>query len=95
MAQGREMQECCEGMTDAMEMCPMASMCKGIIRKPMSRFLLMILGAILVLGGVVILLEPKFLFWLMACTSILIGITILVFASFIHKLGAPFRNMPG
>lgn len=75
------------------EMCPMSVMCKGMMEKPGSRFLLMIPGAVLVIVGVVILIKPMILFWLIACTSILIGIIMLVFANFINRMGARFENV--
>jgi len=77
-----------DGMSGSMEMCPMASMCKGMMGRSGPRFLLMIPGLALVVGGVVIFIEPRVLFWLMGGTSILIGITVLVLASFIRKMGA-------
>ncbi len=73
-----------------MELCPMATMCKGMIEKPMSGFFLLIPGALLVLGGVLILLEPRLLVWLMGSTSILIGILLLLFANFLRKISARF-----
>ncbi len=88
--QGSDERESRRGMNDdtggSMEMCPMASMCKGMMGKSRSRFLLMIPGLALVVGGVVIFLEPKVLFWLMGGTSILIGIVMLVLANFIRKM---------
>jgi hypothetical protein len=69
------------------EVCPMASMCKGMMGKSGSRFLLMIPGLALVVGGVVIFIEPRVLFWLMGGTSILIGIVMLALANFIRKIG--------
>ena len=78
---------------DEKEMCPMSAMCKGMMEKPGSRFLLMIPGATLVIVGVLILIKPTVLFWLMACTSILIGIIMLVLANFIKKMGARFENV--
>ncbi len=78
---------------DEKEMCPMSVMCKGMMEKSGSRFLLMIPGAVLVIVGVLILIKPTVLFWLMACTSILIGIIMLVFANFINRMGARFENV--
>ena len=78
---------------DEKEMCPMSAMCKGMMEKPGSRFLLMIPGAILVIVGVLILIKPTVLFWLMACTFILIGIIMLVLTNFIKKIGARFENV--
>ena len=73
---------------EAMEMCPMGSMCKGMMEKPGSGFLLMIPGLLLVLGGVLILIEPRVLFWLAAVVLILIGLGVLFFAGFIRKMSA-------
>ena len=69
-----------------MEMCPMASMCKGMMSKPWSGYLLMIPGVVLILLGVLILLKPKILFWIVAGASIIMGIIVLIFTSFIRKI---------
>jgi len=69
-----------------MEMCPMASMCKGMMGKRGAGYLLMVPGAVLVLVGILILIEPTILYWLMAGTSILIGIIMFVFANFMRKM---------
>jgi hypothetical protein len=66
----------------------MASMCKGMAGKSRSGFLLMIPGIVLVLAGVLILVEPRILFWLMAGTSIFLGIGALVLANRIRRLAA-------
>ncbi|HET9491110.1 MAG TPA: hypothetical protein VFR64_15320 [Methylomirabilota bacterium] len=70
----------------AMAMCPMASMCREMAEKPGIGLLLLIPGLLLILGGVLIFLEPKFLVWLLAGTSILIGLVILFFALSIRKM---------
>lgn len=67
------------------EMCPMASMCKGMMGKPGAGYLMMVPGLILILVGILILIEPRILLWLIACTSIMVGIIMLVFANFIRK----------
>jgi len=89
--QGSDGRKSHTGMNDdtsgTMGMCPMASMCKGMMGKPGSRFLLMIPGLALVVGGVVIFIEPRVLFWLMGGTSILIGVVMLVLANFFRKMG--------
>lgn len=73
-----------------MEMCPMASMCKGMAKKPGAGFLLMIPGLLLVLVGVLIILEPRVIVWVMAGASILIGGIMLFFANFFRKMsGSP------
>ena len=75
-----------------MEMCPMASMCKGMEKNPGSGYLLMIPGFILILVGVLIILEPRFLVWLMASASILIGAIMLFFANVLRKMGTHFTK---
>lgn len=75
-----------------MPMCPMASMCKGLAEKPPSRFLPMIPGVVLILVGVLILLQPKVLIWLMAAVSVLLGVCFLLMANFIRKIGDHWRS---
>ena len=76
-----------------MAMCPMAKMCMGMTAKPPSGFLLMLPGALLVVLGVLILIEPKVLVWLMAGMSILLGIVMLMMANFIRRFGARLRSV--
>jgi hypothetical protein len=56
---------------------------------------LLIPGLLLVLGGVLIFIEPRILVWLMASASILIGVVMLFFAMFIRKMSARFTNAGG
>jgi len=93
VGKSEQMVEGIKGGMDDKEMCPMSAMCKGMMEKPWSRFLLMIPGAVLVIVGVLILIKPKILFWLMAGTSIIIGIIMLFFANFINRMGARFENV--
>lgn len=70
----------------AMAMCPMAKMCAGITQKRPSGLLLMLPGVVLIVVGGLIAIEPKILVWLMAAASVLLGIMLLMMASFIHKV---------
>ena len=81
--------------TEAMEMCPMGSMCKGMMEKPGSGFFLMIPGLLLVLGGVLIFIEPRVLLWLVGGALILIGLAVLFFAGFIRKMSARATGAEG
>ena len=72
---------------EPMAQCPMASMCKGMADKPHSRLILILPGLVLILVGVLILVEPKILVWLMAGVTIILGILFLMIASFIHRMG--------
>ena len=67
--------------------CPMASMCKGMAEKPHFRLVLVLPGLVLILVGVMILVEPKILVWLMATVAIILGILFLMIANFIHRMG--------
>lgn len=75
-----------------MEMCPMASMCRGMAGKPWSGYMLMLPGILLVAVGILIFVEPKVLVWLIAGVTILFGIVMLSFALFMRRMGARFRN---
>ena len=76
-----------------MAMCPMASMCGGMMKTPHSGFLLMLPGAVLIVVGVLIFLEPAILVWLMGTASVLLGIMFLMMARFMRRIGGQLRNM--
>ena len=78
-----------------MAMCPMASMCKGIAEKPPSLLLLMIPGLVLIVIGVLILLEPKILVWLIAAVAILLGFSLLIIATWVRRMAKQFRSAHG
>ena len=96
-----EMMQACMGMMEGMReeadkgMCPMASMCKGMMEKTGLGLLLLIPGAALILGGILILIDPNILFWLLAGTSMALGLAMSGFAIFIHKMGGGFKHMHG
>ena len=71
---------------DPMAMCPMASMCKGMAEKPPSLPLLMIPGSVLIVFGILILLEPRILIWLVAAATIAIGVLLLVMATWFRRM---------
>ncbi len=99
--QAGEMMQACMGIMEGMReeadkgVCPMATMCKGIMEKTGFGWLLLIPGAALILGGILILIEPNILFWLLAGTSIVLGLAMSAFAVFIHKMGGGFKHMHG
>jgi uncharacterized membrane protein HdeD (DUF308 family) len=74
------------------ELCPMSMMCKGMMEKRGSRFLFLLPGAILVALGVLILVKPAVLVWLIASISIIFGIMMLVMASFMIRMSARFES---
>jgi hypothetical protein len=56
-----------------------------------SGLLLMLPGVLLIVVGVLIVIEPRILVWLMATASVLLGIMLLMMASFIRKVGIQLR----
>lgn len=78
-----------------MQMCPMAATCKGMMEKPSSGFFLMLPGLLFIAVGVLIIFVPQALVWLMAATSILFGVALLLLANFMRGIGARFRGAGG
>lgn len=75
----------------AMATCPMARMCMGMMEKRPFGWLLMLPGVLLIVVGVLIVVEPKILVWLIAAAAVLLGIMLLTMATFIRKAGARLR----
>ena len=67
-------------MTESMQtpMCPMAETCKGMMERPFSGFMAVFPGIFLIVLGVVVLIEPRTLVWLMALVLVVMGIAILM-----------------
>ena len=68
------------------DMCPMASMCQGMMKKRHSRVVLLIPGLFFILLGIVILVEPRVLVWMVAAIVIVLGILFLMMGNFIHRI---------
>ena len=71
---------------DPMAMCPMAKMCGRMMEKPHSGSFLVLPGALLILLGVLIFIEPRLAAWLAGGIAILIGTMLFMMARFIGKL---------
>ena len=76
-----------------MPMCPMATMCKGMMEKPPSRSLAMLPGVLLIVLGMLILVEPRILVWLAGIAFVGFGIGLVMLANFLRRLGAHVRNV--
>jgi uncharacterized membrane protein HdeD (DUF308 family) len=63
--------------TTPMSMCPMAEACKGMIEKPGSSLWMMIPGILFIALGVLIILYPQILAWLVAIVLVVMGIAML------------------
>lgn len=73
-----------------MEMCPMAAMCQGMMGTKGGgiSWLVLVPGAALVVGGVLIILVPQILVWLVGLTSIVLGGMFLLIARGSRKFAA-------
>jgi hypothetical protein len=76
-----------------MAMCPMAKTCKGMINKPPSGLLAMLAGAVLIAVGMLIIVEPRMLVWIVGAAFVLFGIMLLIMATFIRRLGVQLRDI--
>jgi len=75
-----------------MPMCPMAETCKGMMEKPLSGLVMMIPGIVFIALGVLIIVWPSVLPWLVATASILAGGAMLLIANFMHGIGARLKR---
>ncbi len=73
--------------------CPMAETCKGMMEKPFSGVALMVPGLALIALGILVVIEPRILSWVMAVAFVLLGVLMVMMASFIRKIGTRFQSM--
>jgi uncharacterized membrane protein HdeD (DUF308 family) len=73
--------------TTPMSMCPMAEACKGMIEKPGSSLWMMIPGILFIALGVLIILYPQILAWLVAIVLVVMGIAMLTMTRFMRGIG--------
>ncbi len=76
----------------AMAMCPMASMCRGMMQKSFSGVWLIIPGVLFISFGVLMVIEPRILLWVMAAGFFLFGTVMIVMVSLMRRM---FRAVPG
>jgi len=73
--------------TTPMSMCPMAETCKSMMEKPGSGLWMMIPGILFIALGIVIVLYPKILAWLVAVALVVMGIAMLMMTRFMRGIG--------
>jgi len=73
----------------------MAETCKGMMEKPLSSFVLIVPALVLIALGVVVLVEPRILVWLVAVALVVMGIAMLVLAKLMRKVGERFGSTSG
>lgn len=71
----------------AMQMCPMAETCKGMMEKSGSGFWMIIPGLVFIALGVAIILYPQVLVWLVAIALIVMGLAMLLMVNFMRNIG--------
>lgn len=70
----------------SMETCPMSGMCKGMMKRgAWSGWLLLLPGVLLVAGGLLVILMPKVLVWLLGGSAILMGVMSLFMANWMRR----------
>ena len=75
-----------------MPMCPMAETCMAMMERPVAGLMIVVPGIVFLALGVLILLWPSVLPWLVATASILAGGAMLVMAYVMRGIGARFRR---
>ena len=78
---------------DPVAMCPMAASCRRMAEGRFPTFVLPLPGLLFIAFGVLILLLPTLLVWLIALACIGMGIMMLVFASVMNKMGRRMGRM--
>ena len=76
-----------------MPMCPMAETCKGMMEKPLFGLMMLVPGTAFIALGILIIVWPSVLAWLVAATFILMGGAMLVMASLMCRIGSRFKGM--
>ncbi len=71
-----------------MQMCPMAETCQAMMSKPFSAVALVLPGLIFIALGILVVVYPLVLVWLVAAALVLFGIIMLIIATLIRKIGS-------
>lgn len=74
--------------------CPMARACKGMAENPGTRLWMVVPGLIFVALGITIVLYPQILVWLVAVALIVMGVAMMMMASFMRSFGERVHNKP-
>ncbi len=75
-----------------LRMCPMAETCEGMMRKPFSGTAVVLPGLVFIGLGVLVVIYPLILVWLVAAALVLVGAMMLMMAGFVRKIGTRFRR---
>jgi uncharacterized membrane protein HdeD (DUF308 family) len=72
--------------TPPIPMCPMAETCGRMMNGRRMAVAPLFMGAIFILLGIAIILEPRIIIWALAAMLIFMGIMMLVMAGFMRKM---------
>ena len=78
-----------------MPMCPMAETCRGLMERPLSGLIMLVPGITFITLGVLIIVWPSILPWLVAAACILAGGGMLLMANFMRGVGTRLRSARG
>ena len=76
-----------------MPMCPMAETCKGMMEKPLSGLVMLVPGIAFIALGILIIVWPSVLTWLVAAACFLVGGAMLLMANLMRRIGSRFKVM--
>ena len=75
-----------------LKMCPMAETCEGMMKKPFSGTAVVLPGLVFIGLGVLVVIYPLILVWLVAAALVLVGAMMLMMAGFVRRIGTRFRR---
>ena len=78
-----------------MPMCPMAETCRGMMERPFFGVVMVIPGIAFIALGLLIIVWPPVLPWLVAAACILAGSGMLLMANFMRGVGTQLRRAAG
>ena len=78
-----------------MPMCPTAETCRGMMERPLSGLIMLVPGITFIALGVLIIVWPSILPWLVAAACILAGGGMLLMANFMRGVGTRLRRAAG
>lgn len=81
--------------TSQMPMCPMAKMCEGMMRRRGSGLWMIVPGIVFIAVGVLVILYPQILAWLVAIALIIMGCAMLMMINFMRLSSKRMHNSPG
>jgi len=79
--------------TPSMPMCPVAETCNRMMTKRRMGLAPLFMGAIFILLGIAIIVEPRIIVWILAAMLIFMGIMMLMMAGFIRRMSERFQTM--